>query len=117
MERTLLAKALGAIASYAISRDVARVRVLFCDAVTYDQGYVPPESLLERVQVKGRGGTVLQGAIDLLQAAEDFPQNGPILVITDGCCDRLSIHREHAFLMPHDGRLPFIPKGKVFRVR
>jgi len=117
MERTLLAKALGAIASYAISRDVGRVRVLFCDAVTYDQGYMPPESLLEHVQVKGRGGTILQPAIDLLQEVKDFPKNGPILIITDGFCDRLSIRREHAFLMPNDGRLPFIPKGKVFRVR
>jgi predicted metal-dependent peptidase len=116
MDRTLLAKALGAIASYSISRDVGRVRVLFCDAVTYDQGYMPPEALLERVQVKGRGGTVLQPAIDILHEAKDFPKSGPILIITDGFCDRLSIQREHAFLIPNYGRLPFIPKGKVFRI-
>lgn len=117
MDRTLLAKALGTIASYAIARDVSRVRVVFCDAVIYDQGYMPPEALLERVQVKGRGGTVLQPAITLLQKAEDFPKNGPLLIITDGFCDRLVIEREHAFLIPQYGRLPFIPKGKVFRVQ
>jgi predicted metal-dependent peptidase len=117
MDRTLLAKALGAIASYAIARDVSRIRVLFCDAVTYDQGYMPPEALLERVQVKGRGGTVLQPAIDILRRAEDFPKSGPVLIVTDGFCDRLSIGREHAFLMPDYGRLPFSPRGKVFRIR
>jgi predicted metal-dependent peptidase len=117
MDRTLRAKALGAIASYAIARDVSRIRVLFCDAVTYDQGYMPPEALLERVQVKGRGGTVLQPAIDILRRAEDFPKSGPVLIITDGFCDRLSIGREHAFLMPDYGRLAFSPRGKVFRIR
>ena len=40
MDRSLLAKALGAIASYSISRDVPLVRVVFCDAATYDQGYL-----------------------------------------------------------------------------
>jgi len=32
MDRTLLGKALGAIASYSISRDVLAGRVVFCDA-------------------------------------------------------------------------------------
>ncbi len=117
MDRVLLAKALGAIASYSISSDVSMVRVLFSDAVTYDQGYMSPEALLERVQVKGRGGTLLQPAIDILQSAEDFPKNGPILIITDGYCDKLSIHREHAFLIPNYGKLPFIPRGQVFRIK
>ncbi|HLY30126.1 MAG TPA: hypothetical protein VKQ36_03805, partial [Ktedonobacterales bacterium] len=43
MDRKLLAKALGAIASYSLSRDVPIVRVVFCDAATYDQGYMRPE--------------------------------------------------------------------------
>ena len=30
------------------------------------------------------GGTVLQPGVDLLEAAEDFPKDGPILIITDG---------------------------------
>lgn len=117
MDRTLLAKALGAIASYSISRDVPAVRVVFCDGATYDQGYMPPEAIVETVKVKGRGGTVLQPGIDLLERAKDFPEKGPLLIITDGYCDRLRVRREHAFLLPQDHNVPFVPKGKVFRIR
>ncbi len=117
MDRDLLAKALGAISGYSRSRDVLLVRVVFCDAATYDQGYMSPDALAERVKVKGRGGTVLQPAVDLLERADDFPPDGPLLVITDGFCDRLRVRREHAFLIPEGRSLPFVPKGKVFRLR
>lgn len=117
MERTLLAKCLGTIASYAAARDVLRVRLVFCDATAYDQGYVPAAEIAERVRVKGRGGTVLQPAIDLLERAHDFPEAGPILIITDGECDRLTVRREHAFLLPQGRSLPFVAKGKVFAVK
>jgi predicted metal-dependent peptidase len=117
MERALLAKALGAIASYCFARDVPAARVVFCDAAAYDQGYLRPEAIAESVRVRGRGGTVLQPAIDLLQRAEDFPKSGPLLIITDGKCDRLAIGREHAFLMPEGASLPFVPRGPVFRLR
>ena len=117
MDRALLAKALGAIASYSLSRDVPAVRVVFCDAATYDQGYMPPEDVAGRVRVRGRGGTVLQPGIDLLERAEDFPEDGPLLIITDGYCDRLRVRREHAFLLPEGRSLPFVPKGRVFRIR
>ncbi|HEX8336129.1 MAG TPA: hypothetical protein VF621_05325, partial [Pyrinomonadaceae bacterium] len=116
MDRELLAKALGAIASYSISRDVPAVRVVFCDAVTYDQGYMPPEAVAGRVKVRGRGGTILQPGIDLLEKAEDFPERGPLLIITDGFCDRLHVRRPHAFLIPRGRHLPFVPKGQVFRI-
>ncbi len=116
MDRSLLARALGAITSYSLSRDVSRVRLVFCDAETYDQGYVLPEELYERVKIKGRGGTLLQPGIDLLEKVEDFPKEGPILIITDGGCDKLSIKRDHAFLIPSYARLPFVPKGKVFNL-
>ena len=55
MDTKLLAKALGAIASYSLSREVARVRVVFCDAAHYDQGYMAPEAIAARVRVRGRG--------------------------------------------------------------
>ncbi|RKP49844.1 peptidase [Cohnella endophytica] len=116
MDSKLLAKALGAIASYSISRDVPLVRVLFCDAAVYDQGYMAPEDIADRVAVKGRGGTVIQPAIDLLETAEDFPRKGPLLIITDGYCDRLTIRREHAYILPKGQHLPFVPRGKVFRI-
>lgn len=117
MDRRLLAMALGAIASYSIARDVYRVRVIFCDAVAYDQGYMAPDIIADRVKVKGRGGTVLQPAIRLLEQAEDFPKDGPILIITDGDCDQLVVKRSHAYLIPIGHHLPFIPKGKVFRMK
>jgi hypothetical protein len=50
MDRDVLAKALGTIASYSIARDVPAVRVVFCDAATYDQGYMPPDAIADRVQ-------------------------------------------------------------------
>lgn len=107
MPPRLLARALGAIASYALSREVPYVRVLQCDARVHDMGYVEPEALLGQIQVHGRGGTVLQPAIARLEADDQFPKDAPILVITDGDCDVLSIHRQHAFLMPAAARLPF----------
>ncbi|MEU7695281.1 hypothetical protein OHB01_31445 [Microbispora hainanensis] len=36
---------MGAIASYATARDVPRTRVVFCDAVAYDAGYLPVEDV------------------------------------------------------------------------
>ncbi|GAA3508774.1 putative metal-dependent peptidase [Streptosporangium album] len=116
MNAKLLGKALGAIASYALSRDVPRARVVFCDAAAYDAGYLPVEEISGRVRVRGRGGTVLQPGVNLLERADDFPPDGPILLITDGYCDVLRIRREHAFLIPEGARLPFTPRGPVLRL-
>jgi len=119
MDRGLLATALGAIASFSVSRDVPAVRVVFCDADAYDQGYMEPEEIAGRVKVRGRGGTVLQPGIDLLLKTEDFPENAPILIIIDGYCENRLLFegREHAFLIPAGSNLPFVPKGKVFRFK
>ena len=87
MSPELLGMALGSIASYGAAREVPLVRVIFCDARAYDAGYLAPEEIAGRVQVKGRGGTILQPGIDLL---------------------------EHAFLVPRGRRLPFRTRGKVF---
>lgn len=115
MDRHLLAVALGAIASYSQARDVAAVRVVFCDAAVYDQGILRPEEIAGVVKIQGRGGTRLQPGIDLLDQDKCFPQNAPLLVITDGGCDRLNLHgRTHAYLLPKGRRLPFAPKGPVF---
>ena len=115
MDRRLLGKALGAIASYAVTRDVHAVRVIFCDAQAHDNGWMHPFDIAGRVRVRGRGGTVLQPGIDLLLAAPDFPKDGPVLVITDGWTDSVRISREHAFLIPAGATLPFPPRGPVFR--
>ncbi len=115
MDTKLLGMALGSTASYSVSKEVPLVRVVFCDAYAYDIGYVSPEDIAGRVEVKGRGGTVIQPAVDLLEKAKDFPKNAPILIITDGDIEEnLEIHREHAFLIPKGNRLPFRAKGEVF---
>ncbi|MFH0729384.1 MAG: peptidase, partial [Pseudomonadota bacterium] len=83
----------------------------------YDQGYLRPEAIAETVKVKGRGGTLLQPAIDMLEKDANFPKDGPLLIITDGYCDTLGIRREHAFVLARGRRLPFPAKGKVFYIR
>jgi len=55
-------------------------------------------------------------AIALLEHAEDFPKEGPILIITDGYCERLRISRKHTFIIPKSNQLPFLPRGQVFRI-
>ncbi|WP_194814354.1 hypothetical protein [Nocardia sp. XZ_19_385] len=117
MDTQLLGKALGAIASYATARDVPRARVIYCDAAAYDAGYLPVDEIAQGARIRGRGGTILQPAIRLLERAEDFPPEGPILIITDAQCDVLRVRREHAYLIPSGASLPFHPRGPVFRLR
>lgn len=50
MDKKLLAKALGAISSYAQARDVPFARIIFCDACPYDAGYMPPR--LSQIEYK-----------------------------------------------------------------
>lgn len=116
MDRGTLARALGAIASYSASRDVPAARVVFCDAVAYDAGYMATEEIASSVKVRGRGGTVLQPGIDLLERSRDFPSDAPILIITDGECDCVVVKREHAFLLPRGATLPFRARGPLFRI-
>ncbi len=116
MDPALLGMALGAIASYSQTHEVPAARVVFCDAAPYDMGYLAPDAIAGRVQVRGRGGTVLQPGVDLLEAATDFPPDGPILIITDGFCDHVHCRRDHAYLLPQGRRLPFPARGPVFRL-
>ena len=103
------------IASYAAAKEVPYARVVFCDAKAYDAGWLAPEDIAGRVEVRGRGGTILQPGVDLLLKAKDFPKDAPILIITDGYIEKnLSVHREHGFLIPRGNHLPFRAKGKVF---
>ena len=77
-------------------------------------GYVEPERLLKAVEVKGKGGKVLMPAIERLEAAANFPKDAPILRITDGLCDYLTLCCAHAFLLPESGRLPFDTRAPIF---
>jgi predicted metal-dependent peptidase len=119
MDRETLARALGAIASYAQERDVTQIRLVMCDAMPYDEGYVDPDTLRRSFPVKGRGGTFLSPAVNLLLASADFPPDAPILVITDGGFeDELYVPRTHAWVLPRtESWWPFRPDGSpVFRV-
>jgi predicted metal-dependent peptidase len=117
MERDDLGKALGAVVAYSQAQGVKDVRLVYCDAQPYDEGFVPVEALAWRVQVRGRGGTVLQPAVNLLQGRADFPKDCPILIITDGGCeDDLQVQRDHAFLLSPGRQLPFPTRRPVFRM-
>lgn len=110
-----IGKALGSVVSYAVSKEVGAVRLVFCDAKAYDQGYVNPNEIAYKVEVTGRGGTRLQTAVDFLKKAKDFPGDAPILIITDGAIENhLRISREHAFLIPVGNKLPFSTSSKIF---
>lgn len=113
-----LVEEIHALARPPIRWDVERVRVVFCDVVPYDQGFMDPADIAWAVQVRGRGGTRLQFGIDLLEDAGDFPKDAPLLIIADGFCERLNLRgREHAYLIPWGNHLPFPPRGPVFKLR
>lgn len=118
MSLNVLGKALGAISSYALSRDVYAVRVICCDAQAYDSGWVIPEMLLHSFSITGRGGTILQPGVSLLEdlaTKGSFPVQGPVLVITDGYCEpNLRVDMKHAFLIPDGHSLPFRTSSEVF---
>jgi predicted metal-dependent peptidase len=121
MERETLGRALGAIASYAEARDVPAVRLVLCDAAPYDWGIVAPADLRGVYPIQGRGGTVLQPAINLLLHQPDFPPTAPIMILTDGWCEEvLLVPREHCFVLPRkqwqEGALPLRTTAPVFRV-
>ena len=114
MEKRVVGRAVDAIVSSATASDVRRVRLVMCDGRLHDAGWLPPEDLAGRVKVEGRGGTALQPGIDLLRADATFPFDGPVLLLTDGRCDPVRIHHDHAWLTT--GNLPFPPRGPVFRL-
>ncbi len=115
MSRRLLARALGAAAQLALGKQVRALRLIYCDAAPVDAGWVVPEELMGRVEVRGRGGTLLQDGVDLLGRL-GLPDDMPLLLITDGLCDPLRVARPHAYLVPAGMGLPFKPDGPVFRM-
>lgn len=108
MDRHILSKGIGAIVSYAEAHGVEKVRLIFCDAYPYDEGFIKVEALTDKVQVKGRGGTVIQAACDLVYGFTDLPNDIPVLIITDGMIeDDLSFPKNTGFLLPAGNSLPF----------
>ena len=121
MDRELLGRALGAIASYAEAREVPAVRLVQCDAAPYDKGFLAPTDLRGIFPIQGRGGTVLQPAINYLLNRPDFPGSAPVMIITDGWCEEeLLVPRDHCFVMPRkgwkEGAIPLRTSAPIFRV-
>ena len=101
MDRGLLGRALGAVASYAEARGVPAVRVVCCDAAPHDLGPLSPAELRGTVPIRGRGGTVLQTAVALFNRLSDFPSTAPLMILTDGQGEEtLRVSRPHCFLLP-----------------
>ena len=118
MDKVLLGKCLGAIVSYASAQEVRSVRLVFCDAQTYDEGYVDIDKLVNKIKIKGRGGTVLQQAVNYLENISDFPKEAPILILTDGYFEEdLKVTRDHAFLVPDRHIVPRQANGEVFEFK
>src|SRR5258708_7236346 len=97
------------------------VRLVIGDATPYDRGFVNPTDLRGVYSLQGRGGTVLQPAINFLHSRPDFPPTAPIMIITDGWCEEeLLVPREHCFLLPRkewkEGAIPLRTSAPVFRV-
>lgn len=121
MDRQLLGRALGAIASYAEARDVPAVRLVMCDARPYDRGFLASTELRGQFPIMGRGGTVLQPAVAYLTSRPDFPTTAPIMILTDGYCEEeILCAREHCFLLPRkrwqEGAVSLRTSAPVFRV-
>ncbi|MEZ5652762.1 MAG: hypothetical protein R3E87_19675 [Burkholderiaceae bacterium] len=118
MDRADLGKALGAIVAFSQAQSVRQVRLVFCDATPYDEGYVDVDALAARARVRGRGGTVLQPAVDMLLGQPDFPKDCSVLIITDGQCEpKLEVRRDHAFLLCPGMHLPFQTQSPVFQMK
>jgi hypothetical protein len=113
-DEQLLGRALGFIASYATARDVRHVRVVSCHGATHDAGWLPPDQIASHVKAAGHGEADLQRGVDLLLSDPTFPAEGPMLLLTDGNCEQVRLHRDHAWLT--SGDLPFTPRGPVFQL-
>lgn len=117
-----LAEALGGIRTTCAVLGIERVRILSCDAGVTDHGWSTPWTAGDRVALRGGGGTALIPAVQLLDQLADLPDgvhpDTPALIITDGLFeDRLSLRREHAYLMPAGTRLLFASSAPVFTIR
>jgi predicted metal-dependent peptidase len=116
MSHRLLQQGLSAVVAFAERNGVSQIRLIMCDTRPFDEGFIPLRTLRRPYHIRGRGGTILQPAIDLLLQADDFPDDAPILIVTDGQIDVLTVRREHAYLLPGRGTLPFEPDGPVFNI-
>ncbi|MEI6233555.1 MAG: hypothetical protein WCT04_10915 [Planctomycetota bacterium] len=108
--------ALGAITTYALSRNIPSVRVVLSGLELVDLGPTPCAELFQSFQLSARGQSTIQPAIELLDKARDFPEDAPMLLLTAVPCDRVKTHRIHAYLIPEDGRLTYQSSAPVIEI-
>lgn len=63
MNASQVGKALGAISSFSIAKNVPFARVVFCDAAAYDAGYLSPDDIAGKVEVKACSGCTVAVSI------------------------------------------------------
>ncbi|MCY3018981.1 MAG: hypothetical protein NTW87_08135 [Planctomycetota bacterium] len=111
--------ALGAISAYALSRNIPLIRLVTSGAELSDKSMVRAEDLPAQggqAPPTSRRAAVLQPAVELLEGARDFPENAPVLFLTGTPCDRVKTARDHCFVIPEGGRLPFKTDAPVIGV-
>jgi len=113
---SLLRLVLGAISSYALSRNIAAIRVMLTGGEMQDLGPVSAEDLAQRVKPLAARVAENQPAVAALEFARDFPVDAPLLIVTGLPCDRIATSREHAFLVRDGGRLPFQSSAPLIEV-
>ena len=119
LDRTLRALALGAISAYALSRNIPLIRLVTSGAEISDKQMVAAEELAAQAAQMPAGlrrAALLQPAAELLERERDFPENAPILFLNGTPCDRVRSGREHCFLIPAGGRLPFKTDAPVIEI-
>lgn len=107
MAGSLQAAALGAISTYALSRNIPKVRLIASGAEVRDLGMTAADDLAQRVVALPTKTAQLQAGAVMLENARDFPGDAPILFLTSLPCDRVATQREHAFLIREGGRLTY----------
>lgn len=116
MMRQYLGKCLGVICAYAQEQGVKTIRMVYADAQAYDVGWMDVEDMQHKVKIMGRGGTVLQNAVDIIELNKEIPKTAPILILTDSFIDEMAVKREHAYVIPKGTRLPFSSKAPIFYI-
>lgn len=107
LDRTYAALALGAIATYALSRNIPSVRLVLSGAELLDEGQIACDDLVQRFQISARSSTTIQPAVEALENARDFAHDAPVLLLTAVPCDKIKTTRTHAYLVPENGRLTY----------
>lgn len=116
LEPRYAALALGAITTYALSRSIPSVRLILSGAELVDESQTACDDLFQRFRISERPTTAIQPAVELLDAARDFPDDAPLLLLTAVPCDRIKTKRTHAYLIPEDGRLTYHSDAPVIEI-